>query len=388
MTAWIGVPILIGDGTAAGILLADRIGEVAGPVRALVLGGAFLLLMWSIIGRLARHEPGGDLIRLVGTPVLCAGAITAAPLIGRQFLESVRGVAEETGYYGVPAARRAVEHAKAWLPAGSPLGEAVEVKRVEPGWLGRLWERLAEGTSLPFEHAVSLWKLVSSVPRGAATLALGAGVGLLLLIGSALLTFAEVIQTALFELGCIFAPLGLAGLCGGFAHQARGLLLKIAGVALWPVGWAAGNLVTFVILDSVSATLNHGWAEAGAGAFLNAAGQMPTLSFAIALAGILVSLGWMLAVLVGTPAVTGKLLAGASSWIGGLAFGGGSLAAPVVQGGLALSGGGTPLAAQALTSASVARALPGLPGSSSPTFFALPALPAASAQAARRLRAA
>lgn len=297
-------------------LLESRIAALGGPLQPIVFAAAYLLLLSGLVQRLARHEPGGDLLAAVGGPLLCAAAVAAGPDLASRALDAGRAAAMDTGYYGAASAHRAVDFAEAWLPAGSPVLEAVGGRVQETGWLERLWQEVQNGVGLSIEAAGALWGLLLEGPRGAATLIVGAGVGALLLLGSVMLLFAEFFQTAVFSLGTLLLPVGIAGLsCGPFSNAARGLLMKLGGVALWPLGWACSNLVTFVILEVVFHSLHGAWEDEGAGALLNLAGFLPTGVFAFAAAGIFASLVWMISSLVGVPFLVARLVAGGTTWV-------------------------------------------------------------------------
>jgi hypothetical protein len=148
-----------------------------------------------------------------------------------------------------------------WMPAKSPYLDALDdqandnlpASGEEQEWTMRAWNWARGVTATTNNAFASMWHAFSGSLRALFVLLCCAAMACLSLGTLLLVYLAAVARLVLYHFGCAILPVFIAGLgVDALRGMSTRFILRLTGIAFWPVGWAATNLVTAPLLNSTS----------------------------------------------------------------------------------------------------------------------------------------
>ncbi len=248
---------------------ADELRRVCEPILLLSQLGAVAIVIGAFVTRMRRDE--AQMEEIAGMMIRVA-FIASLPLWQNLAMVTADFVAEGLGQRSLPTSILAVDAAadrkalspllqgvakleRHWKIDTSPVFDSLgDCRALTPGkeeeWLARGWN-WAKSTHLSTTpDSEAQWSIAMDASRASLVHQAVLGVGFCVQASQIAYYLAESLRLLLFHAGFALLPLFIAGLGSSFLGAASlRVILGLACVALWPVGWAVANVGTAAMLQ-------------------------------------------------------------------------------------------------------------------------------------------
>ncbi len=323
--------------------VALELEKLSEPLSLIAQSLAVFVIIAALLVRMRRDEAQMDSI---ASMMLKVAFIATIPLWRGLALETGDLVADGVGYRSLPSGTLAltkdqnlkthsplltklIELEVQWSLESSPIQDGLEdgqrpKEGEEEAWLARGWN-WSKATHLASDSASQqVWSAGAGAERAVLLHRCIWGMGTALQFSHIAYYLVETLRVLLFYGGFALMPVLIAGLgTQSFGAPAIRCLVGLAGVVLWPVGWALANVGTLAMLTpaleifkkNAHAALYPKTSEELVCTLAQAAPHLSWSLLGMSLAMTLALCLWIIASLILVPCFAHKLLTAGARWI-------------------------------------------------------------------------
>jgi hypothetical protein len=257
---------------AGALFSAEKIAGDSSPLSAAC--DHVLMMMQAVAvtiivaGMIAKVRKDHEQMEGIASMLLRVAFIATIPFWRPFALETAETIADAVGPPAVhadgavgPVMTSLWTLAGQWMPAESPYLDAladqandnVPASGEEQAWSLRAWNWARGVTATTSNTFAAMWHAFSGSLRALFVLLCCAAMTCLSLCTLLLVYLAAIARIVLYHFGCAILPVFIAGLgVDSLRGSSIRFILRLTGMAFWPVGWGVINLVTAPLLSGVS----------------------------------------------------------------------------------------------------------------------------------------
>ncbi|MFA5265279.1 MAG: hypothetical protein WC378_15760, partial [Opitutaceae bacterium] len=248
---------------------ADELRHVCEPILLLSQLGSVAIVMGGFLSRMRRDEAQ---LESIASMMIKVAFIASVPLWQSLVMEISDAVADSLGQRALPTSslatdatadrkaisplmQRVADLERHWKLDTSPVLDSLGDRQAvqsgkEEEWLAKGWNWARSSHIAAGSDAEEQWSIAMDASRAGLVHRAILGVGFCVQMNQIAFYLAEMLRLLLFHAGFSLLPLFVAGLGSASLHTpSLRALLGVAGVSLWPVGWAVANVGTASMLD-------------------------------------------------------------------------------------------------------------------------------------------